>query len=165
MILCVYWGYLMVGINVYHGQYSNWPWILIAHKQRSGPDTYQQVSILYLLWNMGVETPPGCSCWSSASSGFVMSLTGPWRTVNMFNELWFLLLWTIDRIQVWHKPHEAMNPCCQQDPVQAGDGSIMSWGKFMWHGLGPNNWSMPTVTLLPNNDGLFEQDKSPFHCG
>ncbi|GIY17379.1 transposable element Tc1 transposase [Caerostris darwini] len=35
------------------------------------------------------------------------------------------------------RPHEAMDPNCQQGTVQAGGGSVMVWAVFSWHGLGP----------------------------
>lgn len=54
-----------------------------------------------------------------------------------------------------------MNPSCQQGPVQAGDGSIMLWGIFMWHGLGRNNWPVTTVSLLHDHLHPFMNSKYP----
>ena len=41
------------------------------------------------------------------------------------------------RVCVWRRPHEAMDPSCQQGTVQAGGGSILVWSVFSWYGLGP----------------------------
>ena len=85
------------------------------------------------------------------------------------------------RVRVWRRPHEAMDPSCQQGTVQAGGGSILVWGVFTWHELGPLvhlNTSLTGdryVTLLgdhlqpfmdfmyPHNDGIFQQDNAPCH--
>ena len=46
-------------------------------------------------------------------------------------------LFRADGVCVRCRPHEAIDPSCQQGTVQAGDGSILVWGVFSWHGLGP----------------------------
>ncbi len=40
------------------------------------------------------------------------------------------------RVRIWQKEHESMDPPCLVSTVQAG-GSVMVWGIFSWHTLGP----------------------------
>ncbi|KAG8186936.1 hypothetical protein JTE90_000406 [Oedothorax gibbosus] len=41
------------------------------------------------------------------------------------------------RHRAWRTPHEAMDPACQVGAVQAGGLSVIVWGAFLWHGMGP----------------------------
>lgn len=104
-----------------------------------------------------------------------------WKTVAWSDESRFRLVRADGRVRVWRRPHEAMDPSCQQGTVQAGGGSIMVWGVFTWTGLGPLvklNGSLTGnayVELLgdhlhpfmdfmyPNTDGVFMDDNAPCH--
>lgn len=59
-----------------------------------------------------------------------------WKKVAWSDESRFKLVRADGRVRVWRRPHEAMDPSCQQGTVQAGGGSIMVWAVFTWHGLG-----------------------------
>nr|KAF6360017.1 hypothetical protein mMyoMyo1_010975 [Myotis myotis] len=41
------------------------------------------------------------------------------------------------RVRIWRKQHESMYPTCMSTTLQAGWGSVMVWGMFSWHDLGP----------------------------
>ena len=74
-----------------------------------------------------------------------------------------------------------MNASCQQGTVQAGGGSVMVWGVFIWNGLGPLVQLNRSLTangyvqllgdhlqpfmdvMFPTNDGLFMDDNAPCH--
>lgn len=60
-----------------------------------------------------------------------------WRNVIWSDESRFQLFHADGRHRVWRTPHEAMDPACQVGTVQAGGLSVMVWGAFSWHGMGP----------------------------
>ncbi|GFX28986.1 transposable element Tcb2 transposase [Trichonephila clavipes] len=41
------------------------------------------------------------------------------------------------RVRVSRKPHEFMDPTCQQGTVQAGGGSMIVRGVYSWRDMGP----------------------------
>ncbi|KFM68178.1 Transposable element Tcb2 transposase, partial [Stegodyphus mimosarum] len=104
-----------------------------------------------------------------------------WKTVASSDESRFQLVRADGRVRVWRRPHEAMDPSCQQGTVQAGGGSIMVWAVFTWHGLVPLVQLNRSLTgkeylqlledhLQPfmdftysNNDGIFMDDNAPCH--
>ncbi len=59
-----------------------------------------------------------------------------WKNVAWSDESRFLLRHSDDRVRIWHKEHESMNPFCLVSTVQAAGGSVMVWGIFSWHTLG-----------------------------
>ncbi|GBM50916.1 hypothetical protein AVEN_64288-1 [Araneus ventricosus] len=78
-------------------------------------------------------------------------------------------------VRVWRRPHEAMDPSCQQGAAQVGGGSIIVWAVFTWHRLGPmaklnQSWNGNCYVRLlgvylqpfmdPNSDGNFTRLKS-----
>ena len=60
-----------------------------------------------------------------------------WRNVIWSDESRYQLFHADGRHRVWRTPHEAMDPACQVGTVQAGGLSVMVWGAFSWHGMGP----------------------------
>ena len=103
------------------------------------------------------------------------------KTVEWSDESRFQLIRADGRVRVWRRPHEAMDPSCQQGTVQAGGGSVMVWGVFTWNGLGPLVQLNRSLTangyvqllgdhlqpfmdvMFPTNDGLFMDDNAPCH--
>nr|KAF6387344.1 hypothetical protein mMyoMyo1_007853 [Myotis myotis] len=81
----------------------------------------------------------------------------------------------------WRKQHESMHRTCMSTTLQAGGGSVMVWGMFSWHDLGPlihveqclNSTTYlsiiadqvhPIMSMAyPNGDGFFQQDNAPCH--
>ncbi len=59
-----------------------------------------------------------------------------WKNVVWSDESRFLLRHSDDRVRIWHKEHESMNPSSFVSTVHAG-GGLMVWGIFSWHTLGP----------------------------
>ncbi len=59
-----------------------------------------------------------------------------WKNVACSDESRFLLQHSDDRVRIWRKEHESMDPSCLVSMVQA-DGGVMGWGIFSWHTLGP----------------------------
>ena len=49
----------------------------------------------------------------------------------------FALFESDGRVRVWRNPGEAYNKDCIQPTVKFGGGSVMFWGCFGWHGVGP----------------------------
>ncbi len=41
-----------------------------------------------------------------------------------------------DRVRIWCKEHESMDPSCLVSKVQAGGGGVMVCGIFYWRTLG-----------------------------
>ncbi len=60
-----------------------------------------------------------------------------WENVAWSDESRFLLQHSDGRVRIYHKEHESMDPSCLISTVQAGGGSVMVWGIFYWHTLGP----------------------------
>ncbi len=60
-----------------------------------------------------------------------------WKNVAWSDESWFLLRHSDDRVRIWCKEHESMDPSCLVSTVQAGGGGVMVWGISSWHTLGP----------------------------
>ncbi len=60
--------------------------------------------------------------------------TEDWKNVAWSDESRFLLRHSDDRVRIWCKEHESMDPSCLVSMVQAG-GNV--WGIFSWHTLGP----------------------------
>nr|KAF6387472.1 hypothetical protein mMyoMyo1_007968 [Myotis myotis] len=83
--------------------------------------------------------------------------------------------------RIWWKQNESMHPTCMSTTLQAGEGSVMVWGMFSWHDLGPLirvEQCLNSTTCLsiiadqvhpimlmayPNGDGFFQQDNAPCH--
>nr|KAF6387327.1 hypothetical protein mMyoMyo1_007836 [Myotis myotis] len=83
------------------------------------------------------------------------------------------------RVRIWRKQHESMHPTCMSTALQAGGGSVMVWGMFSWHDLGPLirvEQHLKSTTYLsivavqvhpimlmayPNGDGFFQKDNAP----
>ncbi len=59
-----------------------------------------------------------------------------WKNVAWSDESRFLLRHSDDRVRIWCKEHESMDPSCLVSMVQAG-GGVMVWAIFSWHTLGP----------------------------
>ena len=109
-------------------------------------------------------------CWAH---GHISWTLDDWKYIALSDESRFQLIRADRRVRVWHKPHEAMDPSCQQGTVQAGGGSIMLWAVFTWNGLGPLVKLNQSLTgkdyvqllgdhlqpfmdfMYPNNDGIF----------
>ena len=67
-----------------------------------------------------------------------------WKTVAWSDESRSQLIRVDSSVRVWRRPHEAMDPSCQQGTVQAGSGSVMVWGFYVeWTGS-----SGPTETIV-----------------
>ncbi len=61
-----------------------------------------------------------------------------WKNVTCSDESRFLLRYSDDRVRIWRKEHESIDPSCLVSTVQAaGGGGVMVWGIFSWHTLGP----------------------------
>ncbi len=53
-----------------------------------------------------------------------------WKTVAWSDESRFLLRHSDDRVRIWHKEHESMDPSCLVSTVQAAGGG---GGVIVWH--------------------------------
>ncbi len=53
-----------------------------------------------------------------------------WKNVAWSDESRFLLRHSDDRVRIWHKEHESMDPSCLVSTVQAAGGGVMVWGIF-----------------------------------
>ncbi len=89
-----------------------------------------------------------------------------WKNVAWSDESWFLLWHSDDRVRIWHKEHESMDPFCLVSMVQAGGGGggVMVWGIFSWHTLCPlvpNEHRLSTIMAPPEAD-VFA--RSPLKC-
>ncbi len=60
-----------------------------------------------------------------------------WKNVAWSDESRFLLRHSDDRVRIWRKEHESMDPSCLVSKVQAGGGGVMVGGIFYLHTLGP----------------------------
>ncbi len=81
-----------------------------------------------------------------------------------------------DKVRIWCKEHESMDPSCLVSTVQAGGGGVIVWGIFSWHTLGPlvpiehclNATAYLSIvadhvhpfmtTVSPSSDDYFQQD-------
>ncbi len=56
-----------------------------------------------------------------------------------------------NRVRIWRKEHESMDPSCLVSTVQAGGGGVMVWGVFLAH-FGPlsTNWALFKSHCLPD---------------
>ena len=101
-----------------------------------------------------------------------------WKQVVWSDESRFALFQSDGRARVWRSPKEAYNEDCIQSTVKFGGGSVMFWGCFGWHGVGPlvvvegNMDSDKYVNLLANRfipwvdnypNSIFQQDESSCH--
>ncbi|CAB4487326.1 unnamed protein product [Rhizophagus irregularis] len=79
-----------------------------------------------------------------------------WKQVVWSDESRFALFESNGRVKVWRSPGEAYNKDCIQPTVKFGGGSVMFWGCFGWHGVGP---------LVVNNypGSIFQQDGASCH--
>ncbi len=59
-----------------------------------------------------------------------------WKNVAWSDESRFLLRHSDDRVRIWRKGHESMNPSCLVSMVQAGGGVMVVGDIFLAH-LGP----------------------------
>ncbi len=102
-----------------------------------------------------------------------------WKNFAWSDESRFLLQHSDGRVRIWRKEHESMDPSCLASTVQAG--SVMVWGVFSWHTLGPlvpiehslNATAYLSIvadhvhpfmtTVYPSSDGYFQQDNEPCH--
>ncbi len=55
-----------------------------------------------------------------------------WKNVAWSDESRFLLRHSDDRVRIWRKEHESMDPSCLVSTVQAAGGGVMVWGIFSW---------------------------------
>lgn len=117
-----------------------------------------------------------CLTWACTHSNWTLE---DWQHVAWFDESHYQLLQSDGRVRVWCRPHETMDPNCQQGTVRAGSGSIFEWGVFTWHGLGPlvlintplisncfvalmdDHLQSSTDFMYPNNDGIFQAYNAP----
>ncbi|GBN11447.1 hypothetical protein AVEN_222260-1 [Araneus ventricosus] len=60
-----------------------------------------------------------------------------WKHVAWSDESRFQLYRADGRVRVWRKPHESMDPTCQQGTAQSGGTSVMVWGLCSWSKMGP----------------------------
>ncbi|CAB4490592.1 unnamed protein product [Rhizophagus irregularis] len=101
-----------------------------------------------------------------------------WKKVVWSDESRFALFESDSRVRVWRSPGEAYNQNCIQLTVKFGGGSVMFWGCFSWHGVGPlvvvegNMNSDDYVNILSNHfipwvsnypDSIFQQDGASCH--
>ncbi len=54
-----------------------------------------------------------------------------WKNVAWSDESWFLLQHSDDRVRIWCKEHESMDPSCLVSTVQAAGGGVMVGGYFL----------------------------------
>ncbi|GFV50119.1 transposable element Tcb2 transposase [Trichonephila clavipes] len=60
-----------------------------------------------------------------------------WKHVAWSDESRFQLNRADGYVRVWRKPHESLDPTCQQGTSHAGGGSEMVWDVCSWHDMGP----------------------------
>jgi transposase len=101
-----------------------------------------------------------------------------WKQMVWSDESRFALFESDGRVRVWRNPGEAYNKDCIQPTVKFGGGSVMFWGCFGWHGVGPlvvvdgnmnsddyinilANHFIPWVNNYPNS--IFQQDGASCH--
>ena len=101
-----------------------------------------------------------------------------WKQVIWSDESRFALFESDGHVRVWRSPGEAYNQDCIQSTVKFGGGSVMFWGCFGWHGVGPlvvvegNMNSDDYVNILANSfipwvsnypGSIFQQDGASCH--
>ncbi len=96
-----------------------------------------------------------------------------WINVAWSDESWFLLQHSDNRVRIWRKEHERMNPSCLVSTFQADGGGVTVWWIFSWHTLYQMSIietpQPPWVLLLIMSISLwlqwlhFQQDKAPCH--
>jgi Transposase/DDE superfamily endonuclease len=101
-----------------------------------------------------------------------------WKQVVWSDESRFALFESDGRVRVWRNPGESYNENCILPTVKFGGGSVMFWGCFGWHGVGPlvvvdgNMNSDDYINILANNfipwvdnypNSIFQQDGAPCH--
>ncbi len=59
------------------------------------------------------------------------------KNIAWSDESRFLLRHSDDRVRIWCKEHESMDPSCLVSTVQTGCGGVMVWGIFSWHTFSP----------------------------
>jgi transposase len=101
-----------------------------------------------------------------------------WKQIVWSDESRFALFESDGRVRVWRCLGEAYNQDCIQPTVKFGGGSVMFWGCFGWHGVGPlvvvegnmnsddyvnvlAKFFIPWVSNYPNS--VFQQDGAPCH--
>ncbi|GES88637.1 IS630 family transposase [Rhizophagus clarus] len=101
-----------------------------------------------------------------------------WKQVVWSDKSKFALFQSDGRAKVWRSPEEMYNKDCIQSTVKFGGGSVMFWGCFGWHGVGPlivvegnmdsdeyvnilANHFIPWVDNYPNS--IFQQDGASCH--
>ncbi len=83
-------------------------------------------------WASAAEDHTGCSCQlRTGNRGYRRMKNVAWS-----DESRFLLRHSDDRVRIWRKEHESMDPSCLVSIVQSG-GGVMVGGIFSWHTLGP----------------------------
>ena len=104
--------------------------------------------------------------------------TEEWKQVVWSDESRFALFQSDGQARVWRCPGEVYNKDCIQHTVKFGGGSVMFWGCFGWHGVGPlvvvegnmdsdeyinvlANHFIPWVDNYPNS--IFQQDGASCH--
>ena len=60
-----------------------------------------------------------------------------WRNIIWLDESQYQLHHADRRHRVWCRPHESMDPACQEGVVPAGGVSVIVWGAFSLDGMGP----------------------------
>ncbi|GFW60547.1 transposable element Tcb2 transposase [Trichonephila clavipes] len=60
-----------------------------------------------------------------------------WKHVAWSDESSFQLNRAEGHVQVRRQPHESLDLACQQGTVQAGGGSVMVWGVYIWRDIRP----------------------------
>jgi transposase len=101
-----------------------------------------------------------------------------WKQVVWSDESRFALFESDGRVRVWRRAGDTYNKDCIQPTVKFGGGSVMFWGCFGWHGVGPlvvvegnmdsdkyvnilANHFIPWVSNYPNS--IFQQDGASCH--
>ncbi len=101
-----------------------------------------------------------------------------WKNVAWSDESRFLLRHSDNRVRIWRKEHESMDPSWLVSAVQAA-GGVMVWGIYSWHTLGPlvpiehhlNTTAYLRIvadhvhpfmtTVYPSSDGYIQPDNAP----
>lgn len=207
----VCWKYLISDITSYHRRCNGWPHTLndqdqqhvhrfisvnrqatrheitarinVGHRTDVLIKPVQQNLALMGYCSRRLTRVPLLTKWHpfSCTSGHINWTLGDWKAVAWSDESQFQWIRVNGRARVWCRPHNTMNPGCQQDTVQLDGCSIMVWAVFIWNGLGPlfqMIWSFSVngyVQLIgghlqpfmdfryTNNNGIFMDDIVPSH--